>query len=204
MLIRRQRGLTLLELMMGMVVMVLLLAMGVPSFTSWIRNTNNRTAAESILNGLQMARNEAVRRNALVRFTLTDSSGKVAWSVGCVQETKDCPATIQSRPAEEASEQARVGVSTVAIPLPTPANHFDAALAAGGGLASSEGTPAGVTFNGIGRVLPANVGNDFTRADITNVTSDKARRYVVLIGVGGQIRMCDPGRAFASDPQGCS
>jgi len=204
MLIPRQRGLTLLELMMGLTMMALLLALGVPSYTSWIRNTHNRTAAESVLNGLQMARNEAVRRNTLVRFTLTDSGGTVAWNVGCVIVTTTCPAAIQARPATEGSNQARVGVSTDAIPLPTPAGQFSTALAAGDGLASSEGDAVGVTFNGIGRVLPANVGQDFTRADITNVTSSDARRYVVLIGVGGQIRMCDPKRSFATDPQGCS
>jgi len=198
MLSRHQRGVTLLELMLGLVLMTLLLAMGVPSYTNWIRNTHNRAAAESVLNGLQMARNEAVRRNTTVRFNLTDSNGTVAWTVGCVNVTATCPATIQSRPATEGTDQARVGVSLDAIPLPTPAGHFSSALAAGNELA------AGVSFNGIGRVPAANVGNDFTRADITNVTSASARRYVVLVGVGGQIRMCDPARSFATDPQGCS
>ncbi len=198
MLSRRQRGVTLLELMLGMVLMALLLAMGVPSYTSWIRNTHNRTAAESILNGLQMARNEAVRRNTLVRFSLTDGDGLVAWTVGCVNASTTCPAVIQSRPAEEGSSQARVGVSKDAIPMPTPATQFNAALAAGTELT------AGVTFNGIGRVLPANVGDDFTRADITNATNANSRRYVVVVGVGGQIRMCDPNQAIANNPQGCS
>lgn len=197
MLMRRQRGLTLLEMMVGIVIMALLLAMGVPSYASWIRNTHNRTAAESILNGLQMARNEAVRRNTLVRFDLTDSNGTVAWTVGCVNASTACPAVIQSRPATEGSDQARVGVSKDAIPLPTPSNHFDAALAAGNELA------AGVTFNGIGRIPTDNVGNDFTRADITNVNSASARRYVVLVGVGGQIRMCDPKQPLSTNPQGC-
>lgn len=198
MLNRRQRGLTLLELMLGLVLMTMLLAMGVPSYTSWIRNTHNRTAAESILNGLQMARNEAVRRNTLVRFDLTDSGGAVAWTVGCVTATTTCPAVIQTRPAEEGSNQARVGVSKDAIPMPTPASQFRTALTAGSALT------AGVTFNGIGRVPTDNIGDDFTRADVTNVTSSSARRYVVLVGAGGQIRMCDPNQSIAANPQGCS
>jgi type IV fimbrial biogenesis protein FimT len=198
MLNRRQGGVTLLELMMGMVLLALLLAIGVPSYTDWIRNTHNRTAAESVLNGLQMARNEAVRRNTLVRFNLTDSNGTVAWTVGCVVASNTCPAVIQSRAAEEGSNQARVGVNKDALPSTIPAGTFDAALAAGSNLG------AGVTFNGFGRVPSDNVGDDFTRADITNVTNASARRYVVLVGVGGQIRMCDPKRSFATDPQGCS
>jgi len=198
MLIHRQRGVTLLELMLGIVIMTFLLAMAVPSYSDWIRNTHNRTAAESVLNGLQMARNEAVRRNTLVRFNLTDSNGTVAWTVGCVVASATCPAVIQSRVAEEGTDQARVGVNKVALPSTIPAGTFDAALAAGSGLS------AGVTFNGFGRVPSDNVGDDFTRADITNVKADSARRYVVLVGVGGQIRMCDPKRPFATDPQGCS
>ena len=198
MLTRRQRGVTLLELMLALVLLALLLAMGVPAFTEWIRNTQNRTAAESVLNGLQLARNEAVRRNTVVRFRLTDSNGTVAWTVGCAVSTTTCPAVIQSRPAAEGSVMARVGVSATAIPLPTPAGHFSTAITAGSGLA------AGVSFNGLGRVPNTNVGTDFTRADITNVNTASARRYVVVIGAGGQIRMCDPSLAFATNPQGCS
>jgi type IV fimbrial biogenesis protein FimT len=200
MLTQRQQGVTLLELMLGLVLLAILLAMGIPSFTEWMRNTQNRTAAESVLNGLQLARNEAVRRNTQVRFTLTDTSGAVAWTVGCVNVTANCPAEIQKRPAAEGSVQARVGVSATAIPLPTPAGQFATALAAGSGLSSA----AGVSFDGIGRVPNANIGTDFNRADITNATNAGARRYVVLIGVGGQIRMCDPMLPFASNPQGCS
>jgi len=198
MLNRRQQGVTLLELMLGLVLLAILLGMGIPSFTEWMRNTQNRTAAESVLNGLQLARNEAVRRNTQVRFNLTDASGAVAWTVTCVNPTPSCPVPIQSRPAAEGSVQARVGVSTAAIPLPTPPGQFASAIAAGTGLV------AGVTFDGIGRVPNANVGTDFTRADITNATNAGARRYVVLIGVGGQIRMCDPTLPFATNPQGCS
>lgn len=198
MLNQRQQGVTLLELMLGLVLLAILLGMGIPSFTEWMRNTQNRTAAESVLNGLQLARNEAVRRNTQVRFNLTDAGGTVAWTVGCVNPTATCLAEIQKRPAAEGTVQARVGVSTAAIPLPTPPGQFASALAAGSGL------PAGVTFDGIGRVPSANVGTDFTRADITNATNAGARRYIVLIGVGGQIRMCDPTLPFATNPQGCS
>jgi type IV fimbrial biogenesis protein FimT len=197
MLNQRQHGVTLLELMIGLVMLAILLGMGVPSFIEWIRNTQNRTAAESVLNGLQLARTEAVRRNTPVRFTLTDATGRVAWTVGCVTPTTNCPADIQTRPAAEGSVQARVGVATAPIPSPIPAKSLDAPLAAGSGLV------AGVTFNGIGRVPNANVGTDFTRADITSTASSAAKRYVVVVGVGGQIRMCDPTQSFPTSPQGC-
>lgn len=198
MLSRRQGGVTLLELMLGLVLMALLLAIGVPSFSSWIRDTHNRTAAESVLNGLQLARNEAVRRNTVVRFSLTDQGGTVAWNVGCAAATTACPATIQSRPANEGSEQARIGVSTAAMPTPIPAGQFDTPLTAGSELLS------GVSFDGLGRVTTPAAGTNFTRADIVHATNSSARRYVVVVGTGGQVRMCDPRLSFATNPQGCS
>lgn len=194
----RQVGVSLIELMIGIVIVSLLMVMGAPSFSLWIQNTQVRTAAESIQNGLQIARAEAVRRNANVRFNLTDAGGTVAWSVDCVTVTADCPAGIQTRSGGEGGANARVGVSVAALPSPIPANHFNTAIVSGTGL------PAGVTFDGIGRVPVANVGADISRVDITNAARADARRMVVIIGAGGQTRMCDPAIALATNPQGCS
>ncbi|HEY0845150.1 MAG TPA: GspH/FimT family pseudopilin [Noviherbaspirillum sp.] len=197
----RQRGMSLIELMIGVAIMAILLMTGIPSFSLWIQNTQNRAAAESILNGLQLARAEAVRRNTVVRFELTDTSGLVAWTVGCENVTAECPATIQQRASTDGSVNARVGVSSTAIPSPTPSGYFGTAIAAGAGV---DGGDAGVSFNGIGRVPSINIGVDITRVDITNAVLSGARRYVVIIGTGGQIRMCDPAVAFSGNPQGCS
>lgn len=195
---RRRGGFTLIELMVGVSITMMALAWGVPAFTLWIQNTQNRTAAESVLSGLQVARTEAARRNAVVRFSLTNASGQVAWTVGCVTATDDCPATIQSREAGEGTINARVGISAEAIPNPAPSTQFNTAIAAGTGL------PAGVSFNGVGMVPSANAGIDITRVDVTNTSTSKARRMVVTINSGGQIRMCDPALSLATNPAGCS
>jgi type IV fimbrial biogenesis protein FimT len=68
---RRHRGVTLIELMVGLTILAFLLLSGAPSLSDWIRNTQIRAAAESMLTGLQHARAEAVRRNTPVRFQLT-------------------------------------------------------------------------------------------------------------------------------------
>lgn len=194
MLTRAARGVSLVELMIGLAIMGLLLAAGAPAFTRWIQNAQNRAAAEAILNGLQLARAEAVTRNTLVRFQLTDGSGMADWNVGCVVVTAECPASIQRRNTGEGAKNARVGVSTADIPNPAPPGYFSIPITAGAGLV------AGVSFDGIGRPLIA----DVKRIDVTNAASPEARRYVVTIGAGGQIRMCDPALAFSTNPQGCS
>ena len=60
-----------MELLIGIAIIGILLALAAPNFAVWIQNSKIRTAAESIQNGLQLARAEAVRRNAQVRFQLT-------------------------------------------------------------------------------------------------------------------------------------
>jgi type IV fimbrial biogenesis protein FimT len=185
-----QRGMSLIELMIGIAIVSILLMAGIPGFNLWIQNSQNRAAAESILNGIQLARTEAVIRNTQVRFEFTDDSGLVAWNVGCVAVTVDCPATIQRRTSNEGAANARVGVSTASNPLPatTP-------------ITSGTGVDGTISFNGLGRVAGT---TDITRIDVTNAGSSNARRYVVVISPGGQIRMCDPALSFATNPQGCS
>ena len=84
-------GLTLIELMVTVAVLAVGLSLAAPSFTQQIGNYRLRTASESIINGLNYARAEAVRRNSPVSFTL-DASGS-GWAVAQVS-----PATaLQSR-----------------------------------------------------------------------------------------------------------
>ncbi len=196
-LMRKQDGVSLIELLVAVSVLGVMLALAMPHFAQMIQDAQNRTAAESLLNGLQTARAEALRRNTPVRFSLTDQAGKVAWRVGCVN-ANICPASLQERPADEAGANARIGVSTAVLPRPPTAETFATALAAGAGLDQS----AVVTFDSFGRVPAAST--EISRIDVTNASYSRARRYVVTIGAGGQIRMCDPDSRLGGTPQGCS
>lgn len=197
-----QHGVSMLELMIAVAIGSILLMIGIPSFQSWIQNTQIRTAAESVLDGLQLARTEAVRRNVNVRFNLTDSSGMVTWTVDCENVTASCPAGIQTRAGIEGGTNARVGISVAAFPSPINAGYFNDP-GAGAGL------PAGVTFDGLGRVPARNIdgsanNDDITLISVTNAKSATARRMVIVIRSGGQVRMCDPAIALAASPQGCA
>lgn len=102
-------GFTLIELMISIVVLAIVIALGVPSYRTWIQNTKLRNAAESILNGLQLARSEAVARNQAVRFSMGAGS---SWTV-CLIDGVDCT-LIQSRATGDGSSAA---VSVVANPV---------------------------------------------------------------------------------------
>jgi type IV fimbrial biogenesis protein FimT len=90
-----QRGFTLIEMMIAVAVLAVILSLGVPSFQTFMAHTRLRTTAEAILNGVQLARAEAVRRNTEVRFDLASDLG---WSVVAAGTT------LQARSAAEGSK----------------------------------------------------------------------------------------------------
>lgn len=90
-----QSGFTLVEVMVTVILIAILASLAAPSFQSTIARFRVRTAAESLMSGLQLARTEALRRNQPVRFTLGARAGN--WSVtavtsgAVVQEAKGSP-----------------------------------------------------------------------------------------------------------------
>lgn len=173
---RRGRGFSLIEMMIAIVILAIVTSLALPSYRAWIQNTRTRTAAESIQNGLQVARAEAVKRNASVQFAMGVNS---AWTVGCVTVTADCPAVIQSRAASEGSS-ADINV------VVTPAGN------------------TAVVFNSFGTVSAAPA--PFTQIDVSSAVLSVAdsRNLRVTLGMGGNARMCDPATSLsASDPRKC-
>src|SRR4026208_2333025 len=70
---KRSYGFTLIEVMITLAVLSLLLMVGLPGMATWLQNTQIRASAEATQAGLQVARAEALRRNAPVRFQLVDT-----------------------------------------------------------------------------------------------------------------------------------
>src|SRR5262245_58381829 len=79
----KQRGFTVIEVVIVITIAGLLLAAALPSAGTWIRNSRIRTAAESISTGLQKARNEAVRRNQNVGFYLVSDVDAISLTNAC-------------------------------------------------------------------------------------------------------------------------
>lgn len=197
---REERGVGLIELMIGLVIVAILLGMAVPGFTTFLQNSQIRTAADAIQNGLNLARAEAVRRNTNIQFVLGTGS---SWTVGCATAVgdldgdgvADCPATIQSRPAGEGSSKAAVTTSEV--------------VASTGAAAAPAVFSSTLAFNGLGQAVSSTLakGNNAVFS-ITNptggscATAGPMRCLRVIVTSAGQVRMCDPALA-SNDPQGC-
>jgi type IV fimbrial biogenesis protein FimT len=196
-------GFTLIELLITLVILGILLAVGLPSFSTWTQNAQIRTAAEAIQNGLQLARAEAVRRNTLVRFQLTSSIDD-----GCIISTTGNNWLISLDDPTSACGHALLNEEhpvsdTTNNPAPRIVQLRPAAEAGGRVTVSADNAVA--VFNGFGRLapiapsttpLPLSINID----DVGGLGTFRSLR--VTVSVGGQVRMCDPALA-AGDPQSC-
>jgi len=185
---RRQFGFTLIEIMIAIVIISMLLAVGVPSYQGWMRNSQVRTAAESVQNGLQLARAEAARLNTNVNFTLNgndwsvDASGVPAASAFYTPETGAAMKNIQQRSGMEGTRNAVITASGVNT----------------------------VTFNGVGRVTPTpaaqvvfSVRDTAGSACATSSNPNGLRCLNIVVEPGGKVWMCDPALNASGNPQAC-
>ena len=175
----RSSGFSLIELMIGIVILAIAMAVAMPSYSQWIQNTNIRNAAESIQHGMQRARAEAVSRNTNVAFTL---GGGSFWTVSQVSDGS----VIESRPAGEISNKVTMTASPVAVPPALP--------------------PTTLTLNNLGVVVPnADASTSITQIVVdSSVLAAADSRELRITVVGGITRMCDPNPGVATtDPRHC-
>ena len=203
--VRDIRGMTLIELAVAMVILAMLLVAAGPTVSAWMRNTQVRNTASSMLAGLQRARNEAMRRNLPMRFSLVSLTDSALMDGSCALS------------ATGVSWVVSVGNPAAAcqyVPATTPLDANDPLIVEShaGGVGGKNVVAAAriadgsagvntVTFNAFGRVADAapiafiNVSNNTAGGDF--------RRLRIEVGTGGTVRMCDLDVAVATDPRFC-
>lgn len=168
-----QKGFSLIELVVTMVVLVAVSSVAIPAFQTGIGNAQIRTVAESVHSGLQQARMEAIKRNARVKFTLQSDS---AWQIGCVTVTSICPSTITQKNATEGSST-NITVSA------------DNSTAVFSGFGTRDpATAVGLTV--------VNISN-------SQVKNEERRALRVVLAAGGNARVCDPAVTATGDARAC-
>ena len=142
--------------MVALAIVALLLLLGMPSFTTFVRNSEIRSTSESIINGLRAATTEAANRNKKVTFELASATG-ADWKFWVFDDDGVTKKTIQSYSKKEAGPNTKITI--------TPAGQTS------------------VTFNGLGRVDidPANPDNHLRQIDIDSVVAGEARPLRIIV-----------------------
>ena len=189
---RGARGFTIIELVIAIALVGTLLKLGVPSFVAWVRNAQVRTVADALQNGVRLAQSEAVRRNRSVVLSLTNA-----------------------QPAQDATAAANGKFWSVQfIPQFGDSTTSPNLFIQGGALTDvASGVaiqgPAAICINSTGRMVAQTAANTRVGAACSvsnstyNITLTGADRPLrVTVGLGGQMRLCDPNRPSTA-PDGC-
>lgn len=171
-----QTGFTMIEMMVVVAVLAIVLSIALPNLQIMIANTQIRSVAESVRNGLQVARIEAVKRNESVRFTLNADS---SWQIGCVTVVADldgdgqadCPAVITQKGVRE-----------------------------GGGNAVTVVGAGQAAFTSLGTLTAAST---LALVNFTSTTVAGTKALRITLGTGGNARMCDPSIVAVGDARAC-
>lgn len=155
----RQKGVTIFELMVTLIVAAILLSIAVPSFSNLYDKNRVKGAAEELSAQLQFARSEAIARNINVSVSVM---GGADWCIGVVEEAASCDCSASPTDCQvDGVDRVTDGNDFSGVTMPAGNNDvtFDSVrgMPAGGGavaftLESGEGKRIGVNVNPIGRV----------------------------------------------------
>lgn len=196
------RGVTMIEVMVTLTLAALLMALGAPSFSTWLQNSRIRNTAESIMAGLQYAKSEAAARNALVRFQLTTSVG-----ADCAISASGTSWVVDMVDAVAANDSVAGQCNAAPSDTVAPSILQTRSASDGSGGSTVQATATDMVFNGLARLTPT------PNTDITiNITNPGAGLCAVdggdltclrlVVSPAGQVRMCNP-RFPVGDPQAC-
>lgn len=160
--------------MTSVAIIAVLAASAMPAYLSFLRNTEIRSATDSIAYGMRVARKEAIKRNTVVSFTIAAEGGSPSWAVK--QASDD--SVIQSSSAQE------IGAHIKVVAKPTEA--------------------VSVAFSPFGMAMADTAdGASIRQLAIASTTSEGAHTLQINVD-GKYIRVCDPSPQLVQpNPRAC-
>jgi len=200
-------GLTLIELMVTLVILALLAFSVGPSVSAWMRNTQVRNTASSMLAGLSKARNEAMRRNTQIRFSLVSLTNPTTMDTSCALSDTAVSWVVS---VKDPSTHCDYTPATVAADADDPQIVETFAGGVGGQnvvvaakIANGSATANTITFNAFGRIVDA-APIGFINVSNSTAGGDYRRLRIEMLDTGGTIRLCDLGVTTLTDPRICA
>ncbi|MES1981472.1 MAG: GspH/FimT family pseudopilin [Pseudomonadota bacterium] len=217
----RQQGVTMIELLIVIVIVGIVSVLAAPSVNVMIQNGRIRTIAESVQNGLQLARANAVKRNTTVRFQLTSNLENT-----CVLSTTSSNWVVSlSDPTGACDPTPAAGMALESVPPSIIQKRSGAEGGAANVTVTADASSRGVIgFSGLGRqIVVTNLDSTTTMSPVQpvsiNIQTSPAtdcmpvagaivavagtiRCLRVVVSSYGQIGICDPSKSVGS-PQGC-
>lgn len=195
------RGFSIIELMVGVVIVGVMLALGIPSMATYLQNSKIGSAAKSYQSGLQLARSEAIRQNLPVEFVLTNAPivAGIESTTALNQNGVNWVVRAPVLPASGATTYTLVEAKAALEGSGQAAGTTAAVQVAGSG-----GFAGVVVFTGLGGTSDGAA----TALDLSNPTGGACvptgpmRCLRVRVSAGGQVQICDP-RATAGDSRAC-
>ena len=193
---RPAQGFTLVELLVTFTLAAILLLVAAPTMRLWLLNTQVRSVAEALQNGLRLAQNESLRSSRQVVFSLTNATpalNAAAASNGRNWSVQALPLMSGGTEPAQFVQGGAFGDATSAVAIAGPAAICF----------NSMGRQASATsaVTGVGQDCSVDPAAPTTTYDISVTGGDRPLR--VTVSIGGQIRMCDPARALSASPDGC-
>lgn len=174
--IKKQLGFTIIEAMVAISILGVMAAVAVPSVSSMMESFQLKTAAQSVLSGIQQARSEAVKRGYTITFRLNKD---LSWNYGCIiaNYRPNCPDVIFSNPPEK-NQYAKVNFT------PNGSQYL--------------------VFNGYGTLNSTYSGMSFSELEFASkAAGSTAKTLKIMVSPAGSVRMCDPSISSTTDPRRC-
>jgi len=200
----RQRGVSMIEISVAMALAAILLFAVAPSVSSMVANSRVRSTAESVQQGIQRARTEALKRNQVVTLWFLTRNSECsldkscalsattkAWVVSLDNPAGACAASASATAAPRLIEKSAGNAAGTNVTLN--------AWQSGG---ASAGASNSVSFDSFGRVT---AGTAVARVELASASSiDDLRTMRILLSRGGSLQSCEPGVTNTGDPRYCT
>jgi type IV fimbrial biogenesis protein FimT len=185
-------GFTIIELMVTLSVLSIMLAFGVPEFSTLLANSRVRSSAESIKAGLRYAQIEALQRSANTELLLTTVAPDVA-NANATSAVSAKNWLVRVRPDP---------LRGITAPVFLKGSDDEGSSAA---TLQNQTGGISVVFQSNGRVMAGTAGGPVALVApfvISITTPGTTRPLCVFASSTGSIKVCDP-KLAASDPRSC-